>query len=184
MTKRAPFPFVRFVKPEICLIGLDTTTFNPITNARGSLDPDQLELLGEILGRPAVRDRFKIILLHHHICDMPRGRTFNARPVDRIAGKMDAFLMEKLTNAEALHPLLDGGEVDLVLYGHKHVPYSTTVGKTRVLCAGSATHTDPSGTYPPSYNLIRIEAGAIEVSRRVFRGNRWEDGEMPEALAA
>lgn len=179
-TKTHLFPFVRFLKPEVCLIGLDSTTYNPIGNTRGAIDRAQLDRLSEILATPAVRERFKIVALHHHITDMPRTRKFKADNLDRIAGRMDFLVMKKLANADDFLEVLDAGRVDLVLHGHKHVPYSSWVGGTRVLCAGSAAHADLSGKFPPSYNLLRIEGGSIEATRRVWTGEGWVDGDIPE----
>ena len=178
--KKLPFPFVRLLKPDICLICLDSTTFHPISNARGSVDQDQLDLLPDILSRPAVRDRLKVVLLHHHSTEMPKALKFRARTLDRLVGRMDSVLMEKLTNAEELHEMLAFGGVGLILHGHKHIPYCSDVAGVRVLCAGSATNSDPSGEFPPSYNLIRIEGGRIEVSRRDYVEESWVDGEIPE----
>ncbi len=178
-TKQRPFPFVRLLKPDICLICLDSTTFHPISNARGTVDPAQLDLLSDILSRPVVRGRLKVVLLHHHSTEMPKALKFKARTLDRLAGRMDSVLMEKLTNAEELHDLLASGGVDLILQGHKHIPYCSDVAGVRVLCAGSATNSDPSGEFPPSYNLIRIEGGELEVSRRDYTEEGWVDGDIP-----
>jgi len=178
--KQLPFPFVRLLKPDICLICLDSTTFHPISNTRGALDEAQLDLLSDILSKSLVRDRLKIVLLHHHSTEMPKALKFSVRTLDRLAGRMDSFLMEKLKNAEELHEMLASGGVDLILHGHKHIPYCSDVAGVRVFCAGSATNSDPSGEFPPSYNLIRIERGRIEVSRRDYVEEGWEERGIPE----
>ena len=182
VAKRLPFPVVRLLGRDLCLIGLDSTTYHPIHNTRGTIEARQLDVLSDLLAEPAIRDRFKVVLLHHHLTDVPRKKRFEVRALDRVVGRMDSYLLRPLTNAAALHEMIRSARVDLVVHGHRHVPYASWIGETRVQCAGSATHADATGTFSPSYNLLRIEKGGIEASRRVYGEDGWSDAPIPESL--
>src|ERR687883_712032 len=92
----------------------------------------------------------KILMIHHHILAVPgTGRDVN---ILRDAGDVMAILREL--------------EVDMVLSGHRHVPYVWSISGVRVVHSGTVSTLRVRGTMPPSYNLIDIDADEIRISMR------------------
>jgi Icc protein len=56
--------------------------------------------------------------------------------------------------------------VDLVLSGHKHVPYSWKLEDMFIVNAGTASTTRLRGNTRPCYNIIEIENGQVRVFRK------------------
>ncbi len=93
---------------------------------------------------------FRIFVLHHHLVSIPG--TGRERNIVWDAG-------------DVLHSLRDAG-VDLVLAGHKHVPYIWPVGDTLIVTSGTGASRRTRGDAPPSYNLLEIDGRSIEVTVR------------------
>ena len=102
----------------------------------------------------------RILLIHHHILAVPgTGRDRNNL---RDAGDVMAILREL--------------RVDLVLAGHRHVPYVWSISGVRVVHSGTVSSLRVRGTMPPSYNLIDLDAKSVRISLR-----RPGEGEEPLA---
>jgi 3',5'-cyclic AMP phosphodiesterase CpdA len=92
----------------------------------------------------------RIVVIHHHILAVPgTGRDVNNL---RDAGDVMAILREL--------------EVDLVLSGHRHVPYVWSISGVRVVHSGTVSTLRVRGTMPPSYNLIELDADEVCVAMR------------------
>jgi 3',5'-cyclic-AMP phosphodiesterase len=92
----------------------------------------------------------RILVIHHHILAVPgTGRDRNTL---RDAGDVMALLREL--------------EVDIVLAGHRHVPYVWSIMGVRVIHSGTASSLRLRGTMPPSYNLIDIDEDEVRVTMR------------------
>jgi Predicted phosphohydrolases len=88
-------------------------------------------------------ENFKIFALHHHLLPVPMcGRERNV-PVD----------------AGDVLELLDRLKVDLVLCGHRHVPWVWRLNNMIVLNAGTACTNRTKGRIGRSYNLIELDEG-------------------------
>ncbi len=103
-------------------------------------------------------DKLKIFVVHHHLIPIPG--TGRERSTIQDAG-------------DVLELLADSG-VDLVLSGHKHVPYSWRLENMFIVNAGTASTTKLRGNTRPCYNVIEIEDGRV----RVFRKYPFKDREM------
>lgn len=86
-------------------------------------------------------DTFKIFAVHHHLLPVPG--TGRERSMIYDAGDL-------------LEVLLKCG-VDLVLCGHKHVPYVWRLENLVVVNAGTACTLRLRGKHKPCYNIIQIE---------------------------
>lgn len=96
----------------------------------------------------------KILLIHHHLLAVPgTGRDAN---ILGDAGDVMALLREV--------------EVDLVLSGHRHVPYVWSISGVRVVHSGTASTERIRGTIGPSYNLIEIGADDVRVTLKDSAG--------------
>jgi len=93
---------------------------------------------------------FKIFAMHHHLIPIPS--TGRERNIVNDAG-------------DVLEVLVDS-EVDLVLCGHKHVPYIWRVEDLYILTAGTVSSLRLRGKIEPNYNIIYIRDNEIDVFRR------------------
>jgi Icc protein len=92
----------------------------------------------------------RIVVIHHHILAVPgTGRDVNNL---RDAGDFMAILREL--------------EVDLVLSGHRHVPYVWSISGVRVVHSGTVSTLRVRGTMPPSYNVIELDAEEVRIILR------------------
>ncbi len=95
-------------------------------------------------------EKLKIFVVHHHLIPIPgTGRERNI-----------------IFDAGDILELLAGLGVDLVLSGHKHVPYSWRLENMFVVNAGTASTTRLRGNTRPCYNIIEIENGRVKVFRK------------------
>ena len=96
------------------------------------------------------QDRLKIFVVHHHLISLPG--TGRERNIIFDAG-------------DVLERLVEAG-VDLVLSGHKHVPYSWRLEDMLIVNAGTASTLRLRGNTRPCYNVIEVEDGRVEVYRK------------------
>ncbi len=92
-------------------------------------------------------DDFKVVALHHHLVSIPG--TGRERNIVYDAGDVLDILYRQ--------------RADLVVAGHKHVPYVWPVGDMLVVTSGTASTWRTRGYTPPSYNVIRITPTDITV---------------------
>lgn len=95
-------------------------------------------------------EKLKIFVVHHHL--MPIPGTGRERNIIFDAGDV----LELLTEVG----------VDLVLSGHKHVPYSWKLENMFLVNAGTASTTRLRGNTRPCYNIIEIEDERVRVYRK------------------
>lgn len=93
---------------------------------------------------------FRIFAMHHHLIPVPG--TGRERNIVNDAG-------------DVLEVLVDS-EVDLVLCGHKHVPYIWRVEDLYILTAGTVSCLRLRGKIEPNYNIIYLRENEIDVYRR------------------
>ena len=105
----------------------------------------------------------KIVMIHHHILAVPgTGRDVNNL---RDAGDVMAILREL--------------KVDMVLSGHRHVPYVWSISGVRIIHSGTASSMRVRGTMPPSYNVIELDEESVRI--RLKQPGKGEEGEEPLA---
>jgi 3',5'-cyclic-AMP phosphodiesterase len=95
-------------------------------------------------------EKLKIFVIHHHLIPIPG--TGRERNIIFDAGDVLELLAEVGT--------------DLVLSGHKHVPYSWKLENMFIVNAGTASTTRLRGNTRPCYNIIEIEDGRVRVFRK------------------
>ncbi|QIN82451.1 metallophosphoesterase [Rubrobacter tropicus] len=90
----------------------------------------------------------KILMIHHHILAVPgTGRDVNNL---RDAGDVMAILREL--------------KVDMVLSGHRHVPYVWSISGVRIVHSGTVSTMRVRGTMPPSYNVIELDDNSVSIT--------------------
>jgi 3',5'-cyclic AMP phosphodiesterase CpdA len=92
----------------------------------------------------------KIFAMHHHLIPVPG--TGRERNIVHDAGDV----LEVLANCN----------VDIVLCGHKHVPYIWRVEDLYIITAGTVSSLRLRGKIEPNYNIIHIREDEIDIYRR------------------
>ena len=105
----------------------------------------------------------RIFVCHHHLMPVPgTGRERN-----------------QVLDAGDVISLLRQLSVDLVLSGHRHVPYVWPVAGMFIVHSGTVSMLRTRGFPHPAYNLITIEGGQIAVELRIPGGEHQSLGEYP-----
>jgi 3',5'-cyclic-AMP phosphodiesterase len=105
----------------------------------------------------------RIVIVHHHILAVPgTGRDVNNL---RDAGDVMAIFREL--------------KVDMVLSGHRHVPYVWSISGVRIVHSGTASSMRVRGTMPPSYNVIDFDDESVHITLK--QPGKGAEGEDPLA---
>jgi Icc protein len=105
----------------------------------------------------------RVFVCHHHLMPVPAtGRERN-----------------QVLDAGDVLSLLRQLGVDLVLSGHRHVPYVWPVGGMFLVHSGTVSTLRVRGFPHPAYNLIRVGGGRISVELRIPGGDGQSLGEYP-----
>jgi 3',5'-cyclic-AMP phosphodiesterase len=92
-------------------------------------------------------DDIKLLVIHHHLVPIPgTGRERNI-----------------ITDAGDLLAVLTQLDIDVVLSGHKHVPFFWGLNGMLVCNSGTTSTRRLRGLTPPSWNEIQIDASTIKV---------------------
>lgn len=121
----------------------------------GRLGIDQLNWLRAVLEIPVPKDRWRVLMLHHHPANYP----YPALHHD----------LSTLAEGSELMRLVGGSGVDFVCHGHRHHPIHKTliesewVAPVTILCAGSvavnAAHR-ANGHVPNVFHIVSLERRA------------------------
>lgn len=127
--------------PGLTVVGLDSS--EPDVN----LGRIGREWYGEIPKRFAHPDDVRVFVVHHHLVSIPGTGRERSTIVD----------------AGEVLDLLSRLRIDLVLSGHKHVPFFWAVNGMLVCNSGTASTHRVRGLTPPSFNEIEVCAESIKV---------------------
>jgi 3',5'-cyclic-AMP phosphodiesterase len=114
----------------------------------------------------------RVFVCHHHLMPVPgTGRERN-----------------QVLDAGDVLALLRRCGVDLVLAGHRHVPYVWPIAGMLLVHSGTVSTLRTRGFLHPAYNLVRVREGRISVELQVPGGDRRSLGtyprDWPEELTA
>ncbi|MEL6188868.1 MAG: metallophosphoesterase [Myxococcota bacterium] len=143
----------RLADGEVALVLLDASRATGPTDSSGRLGSAQLEALESLLTAPEQRDRYVALALHYGLF--------------RYDGAPDRP-HHALRDLPALLSLLERPDirVDLVLHGHMHRPYALQVGRSQVICVGSATDLHVLGGW--HRYAVDLERRTLSLTRRVW----------------
>lgn len=97
-----------------------------------------------------------VFVVHHHLVSIPgTGRERNI-----------------VTDAGDLLEVLTELDIDLVLSGHKHVPYFWGLNGMLIVNSGTATTRRVRGLTPPSWNEVVVDAATIKIFTHYEDGRR------------
>lgn len=154
----------RFTRHRFSCDGLDVALVAADSSEpdidEGEIGRDRYDFVHEGFAGDAT---LRVFVIHHHLVSIPgTGRERN-----------------QLLDAGDVLALLRDDCVDLVLSGHRHVPYVWPIAGTLVVHSGTASTRRVRRFAEPSYNLLRVDADAIEVELRVPGGARSSLGRYP-----
>jgi len=98
----------------------------------------------------------RVFVLHHHLVPIPR------------TGRERSMVTD---SGDVLELLAECG-VDIVLSGHKHVPYAWQLEEMFVVNAGTVSTTRLRGRVKPSYNIIEITPSLVTIDQKIPSGER------------
>jgi 3',5'-cyclic-AMP phosphodiesterase len=145
--------FERFFGERQSVIDLDDVILVGVDSSEPDLNDGQVgrEHYGFITSTfSGATEKLKIFVVHHHLISLPG--TGRERNIVFDAG-------------DVLERLIEVG-VDLVLSGHKHVPYSWRLEDMLIVNSGTASTLRVRGNTRPCYNIIEVEDGRVEVFRK------------------
>src|SRR6185295_18653121 len=134
------FPFVRRRGP-LTLVGVSTAVPTPPLMATGWLGRAQLDALDRLLSQLSAEQGFRVLLIHHPL-------------------RSDAW-DKRLTDSQALLPLLQRHGVELILHGHDHahstIWFDGPRGNIPAIGVPAASAIAHGHTPAAAYNLFSIE---------------------------
>ncbi len=144
--------FEEFFGSRSSVVHVNGTTVVAVDSSEPDLDHGQIgrgryEWIAEQFSEPA---DFRVFVLHHHLLPVPG--TGRERNIVHDAGDT----LEVLQSAE----------VNLVLSGHKHVPYAWKLENIFVVNAGTVSTLRLRGRGRPCYNLIEVDERHVDVWRK------------------
>lgn len=122
-------------KHEIAVMAVDS---NRPDDDDGEVGRDKYKYLDSFF---SLKRGFKILVMHHHLVSIPG--TGRERNVVRDAGD----LLEKIKDLN----------INLVLSGHKHVPYVWNLNGVNLVTSGTAGTLRTRGSILPAINIIEID---------------------------
>ena len=142
---------------EVALVAVDSS--KPDVN-EGEIGREHYGWIEEGFRDPA---DLRIFACHHHLMPIPgTGRERN-----------------QVLDAGDVLALLRHCEVDLVLSGHRHVPWAWPVAGMLLVHSGTVSTLRTRGFPEPAYNMITVDRDRIAVELRVPGGRRQTLGDYP-----
>ncbi|MBN1856752.1 MAG: metallophosphoesterase [Dehalococcoidia bacterium] len=135
------FPLVE--TDEVVIQGIDST--EPDLDA-GHIGRENYKLISDA---GAVKNKVRILAIHHHLIPIPGTGRERHIPVD--AG-------------DALFTVVSSG-INFVLSGHKHLPWAWRLQDTYFVTAGTATSRRLRGKRYPSFNVLDIQGDVATLSQ-------------------
>ncbi len=150
------YPFLR-VLDSVALIGLCSAVEQPFFFAGGRIGATQLEEMKRLHQDPRIKDKFKIVLVHHPLVPDPERRLEFTRRLE----DANAFI-------ETLWSLEDDAP-DMVLNGHNHRYRRCYLPGTSVINVQAASASRFGGKYPAEYNIYEIDDGVLKsINRHIY----------------
>ena len=160
----------------IAFYGIDSNDYRKGNIAIGEITPATLAWLGRQLrdidpARREPREPVRILLLHHHPCDLNRFRRRSLKQwlIDRAA-------LTRLTRLEEGDRLLDQcrGRIDLILHGHEHFPVVFRDERSGCLVVSAGSTSEFHGSAGSnSFHALALDPGTIRVCQFSWTGARF-----------
>jgi 3',5'-cyclic AMP phosphodiesterase CpdA len=140
----------RLLAAGVTIVGVDSS--QPDLD-EGHIGRERYPWIREQFDEP---EDFKVFAIHHHVVSIPgTGRERNI-----------------ITDAGDLLAELGRLDVDMIISGHKHVPFFWGLNGMLVCNSGTASTRRVRGLTPPSWNEIQVDASTIKVYLHYPDGRR------------
>ncbi len=156
------FPFAK-VLGNTAMIGVNSVARysgvkNPV-GSNGEVDDLEFKSIGDLLKDPLVRDKCKIVIIHHHF------HKISAGPEGALKSAWGAIERQtmKLRGKSRLFDLFKDHGVSVVLHGHVHLSFTYERKELRFANAGGSVF-GPEATRSTSYNLVRLLDGGAKTT--------------------
>lgn len=148
------FPYLKNLD-NLALIGINSvdkwSLDKNVEGSNGRINDDEYEQLKNILSSSEIKDKFKIILIHHYFSDLKNDEGYPKHNLwlKSVDWKMKLYGKKKLTDLFKKH------KVNLVLHGHSHVNQIYNIKGVTYLNS-SAAITPITDDHVRKYNIISI----------------------------
>jgi 3',5'-cyclic-AMP phosphodiesterase len=140
----------RLMASGFTVVGIDSS--EPDLD-EGHIGRERYDWIRKQFDRP---DHVKILVIHHHLVPIPgTGRERNI-----------------ITDAGDLLALLNQLDIDIVLSGHKHVPFFWGLNGILICNSSTATTRRVRGLTPSSWNELQVDASTVKVYTHYLDGRR------------
>jgi 3',5'-cyclic AMP phosphodiesterase CpdA len=140
----------RLLASGLTVVGVDSS--EPDLD-EGHIGRERYDWIRKQFDRP---DHMKIFVIHHHLVPIPgTGRERNI-----------------ITDAGDLLALLNQLDIDMVLSGHKHVPFFWGLNGILICNSSTATTRRVRGLTPSSWNELQADASTVKVYTHYEDGRR------------
>ncbi len=176
------YPFCHLRGDDVAIVGLNSGIPTLPLYATGRVRDDELVATEALLADPKVRDRFKVVMIHHPLTQFEHS-------------KFD--YIRRLINAKEVLRVLRHGNVDLAIHGHNHhfatleFPHLGGPGTLRVCEAGSTSTAHYSREeFGGKFNVYHIEDGALtKIETHLFEAHanafvHWREHVFEERIEA
>jgi 3',5'-cyclic AMP phosphodiesterase CpdA len=126
--------------------------------SKGQIERRQVEAAAHWF-ETAPQECFRIVVCHHPLIEM-------------VGGPMTA----KVWNGQSAAKAFAEAQVDLVLSGHIHAPFTWAYpfGDGKTYAVGAGTLSIRERGVPPGFNVVEIEGAAIRVAALCWGGSKYE----------
>ena len=148
------FPFAKVIG-NTAMIGVNSVARysgvkNPV-GSNGGVDDLEFQRIGDLLKDPLVREKRKIVIIHHHFHKMSTGPE---GALKNVWGAVERQTM-KLRGKSRLFDLFKDHGVSMVLHGHVHLSFSYARKDLCFANAGGSVF-GPDAMRSASYNLVQL----------------------------
>ncbi|MBN2694573.1 metallophosphoesterase [bacterium] len=147
-------PNVKKIGDEVAVIALSTSVPTGYFFSAGKISKAQLKFLEETLTKDDIKDRFKIVLIHHHIEKVAKHKQY----------------ISSIRNRAKLLSVLEKYKIDVVLHGHRHENnhYQLHLNSHTVDVYECGASGRVSKKHPGNYNIYTIENKKITNISKFF----------------
>ncbi len=165
--------------------GIDSNDYTEGNIGVGRIEPEVLAWLGKKLSSVRVEgnrrnDAARILLLHHHPCDLTAMRPPSHNP---LASLYRRFVHGRFTRLDEGERLLEQcrGRIDIIMHGHEHFPVAFKDDRSGCLVVSAGTTAQFENRFGVnSFHALVFSGNNVRVAQfdwngaRFKKGNRWK----------
>lgn len=135
------FPYVRLLNENIAIIGFNSSIADCLFCSSGKISKYQIDEFERIMKNPNLKNRYKIVLIHHHLAK-------NIKLVEWMFGMRDR---------KKIVTLFSKYKIDLVLHGHRHINSEYEVGELNLKVQETGASARYAKNSLGSYSIYEIK---------------------------